>query len=307
MQGVRGGELFYIPGGDDNIVVRFKRVDPSYFSALDIPVVNGRPITNRDRADSTKVVVVNQVLAQLLSSKYGIADPIGRTFRMTAPGYGKEDGAGADLQVIGVIRNERTGDLQQPLDPVVYVPLDQYPREDFRILARTQQEPTAVVSGIREALRQLDPKLGLADIRTMEEVKQRNLTWARQPAWLIGAFALVAALLAALGLYGVLSHSVVQQRREIGIRMALGATAGKVLSRVLRNAFALVASGLAIGVCGAMALTRLMKALLFNVSPLDPVAMAAAMTSMIAVGLLAGFLPAHRAAKVDPMTTLREE
>jgi putative ABC transport system permease protein len=307
MQGVRGGELFYIPGGDDNVVVRFKRVDANYFSALDIPIVNGRPINNRDRAGSTKVVVINQVLARLLSSKYGIVDPIGRTFRMTAPGYGKEDGAGADLQVIGVIRNESTSDLEKPLDPVVYVPLDQYPREDFRILARTRQEPTAVVSGIREALRQLDPKLGLADIRTMEEVKQRNLTWARQPAWLIGTFALVAALLAALGVYGVLSHAVVQQRREIGIRMALGATAGKVLGRVLRNAFALVAIGLAIGLSGALALTQLMKALLFNVSPLDPVALATAMTCMIAIGLLAACLPANRAAKVDPITTLRED
>jgi len=307
MQGVRGGELFYIPGRDDNVVVRFKRVDPNYFSVLGIPVVGGRPITARDRANTTKVVVINQVLARLLSSKYGLADPIGRTFRMTSPGYGKQDGVGADLLEIGIIRNESTGDLQAPLDPVVYVPLDQYPREDFRILVRTAQEPTAVVSGIRDTVRQLDPTLGLAEIRTLEEVKQRNLTWARQPAWLIGAFALVAAFLAALGLYGVLSHAVVQQRREIGIRMALGATAGKVLSRVLRNALTLVVIGLAIGLCGAMAMTRVMKALLFHVSPLDPAALAAAMASMIAVGLLASFLPANRAARVDPMTTLRED
>ncbi|HEX3880721.1 MAG TPA: ABC transporter permease, partial [Bryobacteraceae bacterium] len=307
MQGVRGGELFYIPGREDNIVVRFKRVDPNYFSVLDIPVLSGRPITERDRANTAKVVVINQVLKRLLSSKYGIGDPVGRTFRMTAPGYGKGDGVGAGLQVIGVIRNESTGDLQEPLDPVVYVPLDQYPREDFRILARTAQDPTAVVSGIREAVQQLDPKLGLADIRTMEEVKQRNLTWAKQPSWLIGAFAVVAAFLAALGLYGVLSHAVIQQRREIGIRMALGATTGKVLSRVLRNAFMLVAVGLAIGVGGALAVTRLMKALLFQVSPLDPAALAVAVVSMMAVGLLAGFLPANRASKVDPITTLREE
>ena len=168
MEGVRGGELFYIPGTDDNVVVRFKRVAPDYFSLLDIPVLNGRPITDRDRANFPKVVVINQVLARLLSSKYGIGDPVARTFRMTAPGYG-QDGEAADLQLIGIIRNESTGDLREPLDPVVYVPLDQYPREDFRILARTRQDPTTVVSAVRDAVRQLDSKLGLADIRTMEE------------------------------------------------------------------------------------------------------------------------------------------
>lgn len=306
MRGVRGGELLYLPGGDENIVVRFKRVDPNYFSVLHIPVVSGRPITSRDRASSAKVMVVNHLLARLLSSKYNI-NAVGRSFRMTTPGYGKQDGTGADVQVVGVIRNESTGDLEQPLDPVVYVPLDQHPREDFQILARTRQDPAAVVPGIREALRQLDNKLGLADVRTMEEVKQRNLTWAKQPTWLIGAFAVIAAFLAALGLYGVLSHAVIQQRREIGIRMALGATAGKVLSGVLGNALTLVAIGLTLGLCGAIALTRLMKTLLFHVSPLDPIALAAALASMIAVGLLAGFLPANRAAKVDPITTLREE
>ena len=307
MQGVRGGELFIIPGVTEPLIVRFKRVDPQYFATLDIPVVSGRGIADQDRAASLKVVVVNQHLAQILANKFGVGNPIGKAYRLSVPGYGKDEGDMSAMQVVGVIRNERTGDLQAPLDPVVYVPLAQFPREDVKIIARTRRDPATVMPGIREAVRQIDGNLALADVRTMEEVKQKNLTWAKQPTWVIGVFAGVAALLAALGLYGVLSHAVTQQRREIGIRMALGASSRNVLSQILRNALTLVAIGLAIGIAGAIALTRVMKTLLFEVSPLDPIALAVACASMILIGLLAGYLPANRAARVDPVTTLRDE
>ncbi|MGH9665663.1 MAG: FtsX-like permease family protein, partial [Bryobacteraceae bacterium] len=151
-----------------------------------------------------------------------------------------------------------------------------------------------------------DPDLPLGDVITMERVWDRTLSFASRPAWLIGAFAGAAALLAAIGLYGVISHSVMQRRREFGICIALGARPGDLISNVLGSALAMVVAGLAFGLLGVFALTRVMKNLLFEVSPLDPLVLAAACVSMVLIGLLAGFLPANRAVRVDPVATLRD-
>jgi ABC-type antimicrobial peptide transport system permease subunit len=161
--------------------------------------------------------------------------------------------------------------------------------------------------GIREAVREVDPHLPLGEVRTMEQVKERSMLWATQPTWTVGIFAGLAALMAALGLYGVLVHSVTQQRREIGIRMALGARPGDVMSRTLRSALLMLLVGLAAGLAGAYALTRALKSLLFQVSALDPVALAGACVLMTVIGTLAALIPASRAARVDPITVLRDE
>jgi ABC-type antimicrobial peptide transport system permease subunit len=141
----------------------------------------------------------------------------------------------------------------------------------------------------------------------MQQVRDRTLEGASRPAWVIGVFAALATFLAAVGLYGVLSHTVAQQRREIGIRMALGAKSRDVLSHVLRNALTMIGVGLVAGVTGAFAVTRILKNLLFEVSPLDPLAFTAACACMVLIGLLAAFVPASRAVHVDPAATLREE
>jgi putative ABC transport system permease protein len=197
--------------------------------------------------------------------------------------------------------------LHAPEEPVVYVPLAQFPRQDIKLVVRTRSEPLAAMSGIREAVRQVDPHLPLADVRTMEQVKEHSTLWAKQPTWVVGAFAGVAALMAALGLYGVLAHAVTQQRREIGIRMALGARPGEVVSHTLRSALSMLLVGLAAGLAGALVLTRTMKSLLFQVSALDPAALSLACVFMTLVGLLAALIPASRAAGVDPMAVLRDE
>jgi putative ABC transport system permease protein len=226
---------------------------------------------------------------------------------MSTPNYLNSNGSQEEVEIVGVVRNERTGALDGEVGPVSYVPLAQVPRYDIKLVVRTHGDPAAALPGIREAVRQVDPNLPLGDVRTMQQIVDRSLTGARQPAWIIGAFAMVAALLAALGLYGVLAHAVTQQRREIGIRMALGAGSREVLAHVLRGALLMVLVGLALGLAGAFALTRVMQSLLFQVSPLDPLALAAACVSMLLIGLLAGFLPAKRAARVDPMAVLRDE
>jgi ABC-type antimicrobial peptide transport system permease subunit len=190
---------------------------------------------------------------------------------------------------------------------VFYVPLQQVPQMDAKIIVQTSGSVAAVMPGIREAIRQVDPNLPIGDIRTMEQIRDRSLSGAKQPTWVIGAFALVAALLAALGLYGVLAHTVTQQRREIGIRMALGARSADVLQRVLRSGLALVAVGLLLGLAGTFALTRVVESMLFQVSALDPVAIASSCVAMLLVGLLAGYVPAKRAANVQPMKVLRDE
>jgi predicted permease len=287
--------------------VGLKLVDPWYFGTFDIPMVSGRGIEERDRAGAPHVVVINQEVARQMSDQFGITDPVGRTVLMDLPGYGPVPESIVKVQIVGVIRSERTGGLQAPQARVAYVPLAQVPRQDIKLVVRTQSDPLAVMSGIREAVRQVDPHLPLGDVRTMKQVKEQSMLWLRQPAWVVGAFAGVAALLAALGLYGVLAYAVTQQRREIGIRMALGARQGDVLSHVFRNSLSMLAVGLGAGLVGAFALTRVMKSLLFNVSALDPVALSVACVLMTLVGILAAWIPARRAARVDPMTVLRDD
>jgi putative ABC transport system permease protein len=310
--GVRQGDSVGVPGADGGVGARFKRVDPHYFAALDIPVRVGRSFTARDRAGAPRVAIVNEALAGRLAERFGIADPaqtVGRIVRLNSPMYENrgQTGKTEDVEIIGMIRNERVAQLDAPMHDVVYVALLQAPRREIKLIVRTRDDPSAAMPAIREAVRQIDPRLPLGDVRTMEQVKQLTLSAKTEPAWLIGAFAGIAALLAALGVYGVLSHSVNQRRREIGIRMALGAGAGDVLSHVLRNAAWMVLIGLAIGLAGALALTRVMKSLLFEVSALDPLAFVLAAVSMTLVGLVAALLPASRASRVDPVTALRSE
>ncbi len=307
LEGVRWGEFISSPGVKDYLLVRVKMVDPWYFATLEIPVVAGRGIEDRDRAGAPPVMVMSQEAARLASGRFGMANPVGRAVGTDLPGYGPIPESPVNLQIVGVICNERTSGLQAPPEPVIYVPLAQFPRQDISLVVRTRSEPAAAMSGIREAVRRVDPYLPLGEIRTMEQVKQQSMLWAKQPTWVVGAFAGVAALMAALGLYGVLAHAVTEQRREIGIRMALGARPGDVVSHTLRGALSMLVVGLAAGLAGAFALTRALKSLLFGVSALDPAALAVACVLMTLIGIVAALIPARRAAGVDPVTALREE
>jgi putative ABC transport system permease protein len=310
--GVRQGDSVGVPGTDGGIGSRFKRVDPNYFATLDIPVLAGRGFTATDRSGAPRVAVVNQALARRLAERFHITDPaqvVGRIVKLSTPMYENRGQTGRieDVEIVGMIRNERVGDLDTPIADVIYVALLQAPRREMRLLVRTAGDPATAMPAIREAVRQVDPTLPIGDVRTMAQVKELVLSGRTQPAWIIGAFAGVASLLAALGLYGVLAHAVSQRRREIGIRMALGARARDVVSHVVRNALWMVMLGLAIGVGGAVAFTRVMRTLLFETSALDPIAFVVAAAAMMAVALLAALIPASRASRVDPVEALRLE
>jgi putative ABC transport system permease protein len=312
MLGVRQGDSVSVPGVEGGVGTRFKRVDPYYFSTLDIPLLAGRGFTAQDRAGAPRVAVVNEPLARQLADRFKIADPagvVGRIVRITVPQYENRGQLGTpeDIEVVGLIRSERIAEPQQAVREVVYVPVLQAPRRELKLLVRTHGDPASAMPAIRRAVGEVDPRLPLGDVRTMAQVKALTLADATQPAWVIGAFALAAALLAALGLYGVLSHAVNQRRREIGIRMALGARAGDVLSHVLRNAAWLVGIGIVVGLLGSLALTRVVSSILFEVSALDPPAFVIAAAATVVVGLAAALVPATRATRVDPVSALRTE
>jgi putative ABC transport system permease protein len=307
LQGVKWGEYLGVPGVREFLTVRLKMVDPGYFRAFQIPVEAGRGIESRDRAGAPRVVVLNEEAAAQVSKTFGMANPVGGFVGIDVPGYGPIPESLVNLEIVGVIRSERTSGLHEPLELVAYIPLAQFPRQDISIVVHTSSDPLAAMSGIREAVRQVDPHLPLGEVRTMEQVKERSLLWARQPTWVVGAFASVAALMAALGLYGVLANAVTQQRREIGIRMALGAAPGDVVWDTLLDALAMLLIGLAVGLSGAFALTRLLKSLLFQVPVLDPASLAMACGFMTLIGVLAAAIPASRAARTDPIAVLRDE
>ena len=301
-----GGENLRMPGREDRLLVRFKRADHEYFTTMGIPVVAGRGFTADDRVGAPYVVVINEALALRLEDRFGMANPVGQAVDLPALGFGPD--RRALMTVVGVIGNERVrSDLRASIEEVAYVPIAQAPRLWIKLVVRTRGEPAAAVPAIREAIRELDPRLALADIRTLEQIRDRSLSGLREPVWLIAIFAALSALLAGLGLYGVVSHSVAQQRREIGIRLALGARASDVLSMVVRNALTMVIVGLVIGLAGAAALTRVTRSLLFEVSALDPLAFVVAGLAMATIGGVAALIPASRATRVDPTIALRSE
>ena len=304
---ISNGEGLQISGVDEMVNVRFKRVDSNYFELLDVPLIAGRGIAPNDRYGAPGVVVINEALAGRLADVAGWRDPVGQHVRISCPPYAEGTFSIEDFEIVGVIRSERVASPGSPDPAVAYVALAQAPPPYVKLFVRTRAEPADVMPAVREAVRDVDANLPLGDLATMRQVRQQTLSGASERTWVIGAFAAVAALLAGLGLYGVISYAVTQRRREIGIRMALGARSRDVVSHVLRQALATVAVGLAFGLAGAFAATRVIASLLFEVSTLDPLAVGAACAAMALVGSFAALVPAGRAARVNPVREMRVE
>jgi macrolide transport system ATP-binding/permease protein len=277
-------------------LVQLNIVDPHYFEALGIPLLRGRAFTSADRPGTPQVVVVNQTMADQF---WKGQDPIGKRFKF----FGDEQ----YTEVIGVVKDSKYNALVEDPQPFLYRPLAQNYTPDATLHVRTAADAAALVATVRNAVHEIDPRLTVFDVRTLKGQVDRSLAPQRLNVWLLTTFGVVASLLAAIGIYGVASYSVSQRTREIGIRMALGAARHDVLRLVLRQGLALIVIGVAVGLGGALIVTRLLSSLLFGVRATDLTTFVTTALMLTAVAVLATYIPARRATRVDPLMALRYE
>lgn len=289
--------------------VLFYMVTPEHFETFGIPILRGRAFTAADRESrGERVAIIDETMAETF---WPGEDPIGkRVSYETAPGSDPHSGTRLYRTVVGVAKNIRHYELETRSRITIYVPMAQS-GEDWStamsLAVKTAGNPTALTDAIRRELRRLDPEVPLDEIQTMEGYVSEALSDTRVVSELLTIFSLLALFLSAVGLFGVISFSVVQRLREIGIRMALGARVGHVLGMVTLHGLTLTLTGIAIGLASALLLTRLMTGLLYEVEPVDPLTYAAVVAFLLTVSLLATYLPARRATRTDPASILREE
>jgi predicted permease len=260
-------------------------------------LLRGRTFTAEDRIGRPKVALVNEAAARRF---WPNADPIGRTISLGQGNF--DDGA----EVIGIVANVRYEGVESAPIPDVYVPILQSPGGGV-LFVRSRLEASALVASVRREVRALNPNAALTAIQTMDEIVGDAIWQPRASAWLLSAFAVLAVLLTAIGIFGVMAQTVSQRTAEFGIRLAIGAQSRDVLTLVLRRAAVMTGLGLAIGVAGAFLMSRLLASLLYNVTAHDPVTYAAVVVILGSVTLLAAYVPARRATRVDAMRTLRAD
>ena len=288
------------PGrNDDSIDMHVNEVGPDFFETMGIPLLLGRTIQPADTAASPMVAVVNEAFVH----KYLEGEPpVGRRAEWNGEPRGK-------MEIVGVVKDTRYGELRRDPPPTYYVPYTQYPDHlgSMHFEVRTAGDPRNWLASVRDAVRDLDKEIPLSDVKTQTDQIDEAVFQERIFARLTSLFGLLALLLACLGLYGIMSYSVVRRTNEIGIRMALGANQDRILRHVLIEALWLVACAIALGVPVALAASRLISSQLYGLQPNDAFTILLATLLLAAVAVLAGYLPARRATKVDPLVALRYE
>jgi putative ABC transport system permease protein len=273
----------------------FRRVNTEYFSALRIPILRGRNFTEQEVEKSAHVVMISDLLAQQV---FPNEEPIGHRLVM---GIGSEK----PFEIIGIVGDIRHRALENQPSPAMYMPT--YANNWMNLVIRTQGDPVNLAAAVRREVKAIEPEQPVAAVRTMEDWLSTAVSAPRYRTSLLALFALIALILASTGIYGVMSYSVTQRTHELGVRMALGARPFDVLKMVVRQGMTLVVIGTVIGLVGAFALTRVVSSLLFEVTPKDPLTFVTVSVFLLLAALVACYLPARRATKVDPLVALRYE
>jgi putative ABC transport system permease protein len=290
IEGQRGDAVDAKPTADFNVI------SPGYFRTLGVPVLSGRTFDGRDRQDKPLVAIVNQSLAQ---HRWHGQDPLGRRISF-------DDGK-TWTQIVAVVGDVRERGLDQPPSELIYVPYAQYPQMSPSLVARTRGDPMNIARAAVQHLYEVDPNQPAGRIQSLEQARADSIAAPRLTANLLGLFALLALAIAAAGIGGVMALSVSQRTHEIGVRMAIGARPAEIVRMILRQGMGLAVVGVALGIAGAFALTHAVKALLFGVTPTDPVTFVGVAAVLSAAALAACYIPARRAAQVDPLRALRTE
>jgi putative ABC transport system permease protein len=291
-----------LPGAADWYVVT-----PGYFEALGIPLRRGRPPASSDTADSTQVVFINETTARTF---FANEDPVGKRIR-----FSRSRGDEQPWRTIaGIAGDVRHRGLDTPAIPEVFFPYEQFQHFSRGVQARamtlvvkSEADPLSLVSTVRAELRRIDPEVPASQVRDMSTVRSASVADRRLIVVLMGAFGVLALLLAAIGLYGVVSYSVAQRTREMGVRIAIGASRSSVLGLVVADGLSLVAVGAVLGLIASLALSRLMASLLYAIGPRDASMFAVATVTLLVTGLVASYVPARRATRIDPVSALRAE
>lgn len=278
----------------------YRVASPSYFETLSVPLLRGRTFNDHDHADAKPVTVINETMANRF---WPGQDPVGQRIRL----YRNPTTTGPWMEIVGVVGDTKIRQLNEEAKQEIVIPFAQQRGRGATMLIRTTTEPERLIARAREEARGLEKDAVVANIATMEQVLNRTVAQPRMNLALLGSLSALALLMAVIGVYGVMSYAVSQRTREMGIRMALGAQKADLLGLVLREGMGVALVGLAVGLAVAGALTRLMQSLLFGVSPTDPATFVGVAALLVAVAMVACWIPARRAARVDPMVALRHE
>jgi putative ABC transport system permease protein len=286
------------PTSSDKPSTALVEASPDYFAAMQIPVVRGRPFADSDTDDSTRVAIVNQAFTRRY---FGDDDAVGQHLLLG------DEPRPLRLQIVGVVRDTVQATLVERPPALLYLPFAQRPFWVTSIVVRTATSPESLVSVLRAEVFAMAPTVAVWDTTSMETLLARSFASSRDRARLLGLLGLLALALAAIGIYGVLTHAVTQRKKEIGIRMALGARRGQVVAFILRHNVGLAVAGIGTGIVGAAGVTRWLEGMLFEVTPLDPTTFVLVTVVLAAVAGLAAYIPARAASRVDPLVAIRCE